>query len=179
MIDKLISKVPEHWNTTETSNNYQLLKAFADNLNKVDINSSLLKESIQISTATGNQLDDIGRLFNLNRDGRNDIQFRSVILGFWQARLGGGTKSSISSVIQSVFNLSTDEFTIQELDELKFIIEFKINDDVCVDCIYGRVFDNVANVKATGTSLVDVLFKSKSNSFLTNFSFINGEDLIN
>lgn len=176
--DNLLKNLPDFYDTSEQSNNNTLMTAFGRTMDSVDINISALQTSIQISTAIGQQLDDIGALFDITRDGRTDEQFRSVILGFWSSILGGGTKTSIKTVIQNVFGFPLDDISINEINDATFTIELIIDDTNDITFIYDNVFSNVNNVKASGTFLVDVLFNSKNNVFLTNFSEINGGNLL-
>lgn len=177
-LDNILMQLPHFFDKSVDSNNYQFSKAIGLTFDNLTSNITELKQSIQIDTAEGQNLDDIASLFNIERLNRTDMQLRNLIQGYWQSRLGGGTKQSIISIVSSVFDIDESNITLTELSELKFKLTITINTVQDLDLIFENIFDNVNPVKAAGTMLTRVDFNSEDNVFLTNFSEVNGEDYL-
>ena len=74
--DKLLDNLPQHMSKDSDSNNYKFLNSLSSSLEDIDNNVSGVKDSIQINTSTGAYLDQLGRLFGLNRlTDETDINF--------------------------------------------------------------------------------------------------------
>jgi hypothetical protein len=151
--DKLLDNLPQHMSKDEDSNNYKFLKSFDPSLMDVDTNINGLKNSVQLNTTRGSYLDDIGRLFGINRaTGESNINYRSRIKAFFQANLGGGSKPNMKDALANSFGVDEEDITIilNTEDSAIFHLEVLINQDVPLS-----VFDNALRIvdktKAAGT----------------------------
>ena len=121
MIDNLTSNLPEWMPNESDSNNYKFLNSFADSLTSLSNTYANLRTQLQIDTATGNDLDKIGLLFQLKRvTGESDTTYRNRILNYWNSGRGGGTLPVITALLSQ---FSLDDFTITEVPPCKLKIQ--------------------------------------------------------
>lgn len=75
---RALERLPSQWNNAEKLQG--LIQSFSDEINELeDCLFELLNER-GIYEAVGAQLDILGALFNINREGRTDTQYRNAIL---------------------------------------------------------------------------------------------------
>ena len=147
-INLLLEKLPQYMKKSTDSNTYRTMNAFAIELDKVDENSAGLVLAIQVDTATGQDLTDIGKLFRLKRtDGELDEDFRGRILSHWSGISGGGTKDSLKQVVSDATGLDLTEIGLVEGDRKVFIsVPFDIDDTDGQQAI----IDSTEKAKAAG-----------------------------
>jgi hypothetical protein len=68
-------------------------------------------EGTTISNAVGRNLDDIGYMFNEDRDGRNDNDYRAAILNKMAAFSDSGTTSDVLRYVDSTLNTTYSDLT--------------------------------------------------------------------
>lgn len=83
--ERALERLPSQWQETEKVKGW--LESYTDEVNDVEELLFQLLTERGISTAVGAQLDILGALFDLSRDGRTDTQYRNAILG--QASVAG------------------------------------------------------------------------------------------
>lgn len=176
--DKVLGNLPKYMKRETTSNNYNFVKSYSDELDVFDINSTELKSNIQISTSTGTSLDDIGELFGITRVlVETDGTYRSRILAYWGSLLGGGTYASIKQSISSALSISTTDITITDISVALFEIDIPINDETTLE-LMNTLSSIVEDIKAAGTKLKQFNFNSEDSIFRSNISEANGGDTI-
>jgi hypothetical protein len=177
ILNVLLNYLPNHYKKESGSNNYQFLLSFAENFNSMLNQIIQLKNDIQISTATGNDLDDIGELFKLDRRPQeSDDNYRSRILSYWSSLLGGGTKESISTSLSRLLDISQDSITITS-NYANMIIEIGVDEDTDTSLL-NNIESTVTDIKAAGVGIQKINFVSENEIFRINLSEINGEDTI-
>ena len=161
--DNLLKKLPDFYDKRAQSNNYGFIKSFGIELDVFEEQMNRLKESIQISTASGQQLDDIGSLFKLQRQvGEADSQFRTRIQTFWQSQLAGGIISGIRTTVSSIAGISEDQVIIHEYAPMKFSISLEVGFTTEGVDILKLIEDSLPTIKAAGVyALVSI-----TNSFV-------------
>lgn len=148
---KLLNNLPSFLEKEQTSNNYKLMFSVGDVLDDIKTEINNLNLSIKVSSATGNDLDDIGLLFKLNRiQGESDNDFRNRILTFWFIAKGGGTKQSIIDAILRTINIDSNNMIYFEVEPLIFGFNLYLSEEeMLLD------FDEMKNIveysKAAGT----------------------------
>lgn len=117
-IDELMSFLPTFWLKHSDSNNYKFFSSFSPSLEDFSTNVIGLKNSIQVSTATGDDLDEIGELFNLSRESdETDALFRIRILNYWSNYNRGGLVNNLVNILVSLLGIPTSDVTVVENEE--------------------------------------------------------------
>jgi hypothetical protein len=106
------------------------------------------KTNIQISTASGEYLDDIGSLFNLTRIiSESDNAFRARILSYISQSASSGTSDDIRNVISNFTGLPIEVISVTDIGAGKILIETSVGTEFeLADTIY----DIVNKSKAAG-----------------------------
>lgn len=108
------------------SNNRDFITSFDEDYQLAEDNIIILKTDIQLSTASGSSLDNIGLLFDLRRlDGESDFLYRGRIKSFWNANKGGGTEKNLIDAISPILNIDSDKIkiNIEEKTEFKGLVD--------------------------------------------------------
>lgn len=106
------------------------------------------KDQIQISTATGNFLNDIASLFNLTRNmGESDDAFRARILSFISQSASSGSNFDIRNVISNFTGLPIDEIEVSDAGAGKILVETSVGNNFE---LANSIYDIVAKAKAAG-----------------------------
>ncbi len=113
----------------EGSNTTVIVDSLVNQFTEFQNQITELKKAIQISTATGEYLDDIGKLFNLVREeGESDDSFRARIKSFWPGFSGSGTYEDLKAIINRIVGL--ENTTIEEIAPLKILLKFTVGEDI-------------------------------------------------
>ena len=148
---KVLNNLPHWLNKESDSNNYKFITSFDTELQDVDDEIIQLKQSIQISTAGGEDLDDIGNLFKLIRDsGESDTNFRTRIKAFWEGAVRGGIKEAITDVFESTTGLTSNDYTYNENADMTVTIDATIPS---FSVSLPTVIDVLNDTKAAGVYL--------------------------
>ena len=154
---KVLDNLPGFFQTDIGSNNFKFVKSFEEDLDFAQQQITKLKESIQISTAAGDELDSIGAIFVLPRNpNENDSQYRDRIIGFWPGYAGGGTIWSIQQKVERITGITPDKIQISEWQDsvTSAPLKFRVNADVGFDADLGILQDVLEFSKAAGTWLI-------------------------
>ena len=174
--NKILSNLPRFLD--HSGNNRDFVTSYDEDFQDVSDNIILLKQSIQLSTATGDNLDDIAGLFRLVRSpGETDVSLRNRIKIFFSNENRGGTLTSIQNILVRALSLDTDDITITEPENLYLNVKIDISDD-SEDEIINRIADVVNNAKPAGVYAEDISFDSQNDIFRTNFSEVNDDDTL-
>ena len=173
---KILTNLPNFLDHNE--NNYNFITSFDEDFQDVSDNIILLKLAIQLSTASGDNLDDIGELFNLSRvAGETDVSLRNRIKIFFSNENRGGTISAINNTLIQALNLNEADITITEPENLYLNVKIDISDE-SEDEIINRIADVVDAAKPAGVYVEDITFDSQNDIFRSNFSEVNDDDTL-
>lgn len=115
VIDKLLARLTEVYNTESTSNVYKLLDIDAEQLEGLQQELLDVMESHFVDVASGIQLDRIGFLLNTVRKvGEADSSYRARLKSVVQGIIGGGTKPQLALIIKAAIPTITDSDIIFE-----------------------------------------------------------------
>lgn len=161
-----------------SGNNEDFITSFDEDYQAVSDNIDNLKSSIQLSTATGSDLDDIGELFKLNRiPGESDSSFRGKIKTFFSNEFRGGTISAIKNKLVRALNLNIADITITEVSNLILSVEIAITEE-SEDAVINQISTTVNAAKPAGVYVKDIEFTSQNDIFRCNLSSSNGTDTL-
>ena len=175
---KILDNLPSFMD--KSGNNKDFITSFDEGFQNTQDNIELLKQGIQISTATGTDLDDIGYLFSLDRfSGEADILYRARIKSFWQSNKKGGTNDNILSAVSILLGLEKTSIEVNE-SILSFDLTITIPEDFDFS-VAENLLKTVTSAKAAGIyfgGLNCTSWDSEDNKFLVNFSKVNGENTL-
>ena len=182
--DKILGYLPQHWVKDSGSNNYKFILSISTESDDIDVNIVGLETSIQLNTATGSYLDDIGLIFKLYRnDGESDDSFRSRIKAFFQANLGGGCEPNMVTALAGSLGLLETQVDVITDEANVFTIEITI--DVTFDLsLLNNVSEIVERSKAAGmyydTRKGDsgIIIESENNIFMTQIGQTNNNQKV-
>lgn len=136
-------------------------KFLQDGSNLIDLTNSVAQElefslkylddtktQIQLSTATGIQLDSLAQLLNLTRiTSEIDEDFRARILSHFNLSTSSGTVVEIKNVISALTGVSEEDITITEVKPGIIFIETFVGSNIG---LVDTIFDSVDKTKAAG-----------------------------
>ena len=176
MATKILRSIPEYLRDGTNIN------IFVDAINReielLEVAALDVKSKIQIETATGDYLNDIGKLFGLSRQANEtDDLFRSRISSHLNSLNSSGAASDIELALSSGLGIPIDDVAVTDGTLLKMVITIQVDDDSILE-IFNNVCNIVTSSKAAGVCVEDTVFESRGGLFRTNLSKYNGDDLI-
>jgi len=147
-IDNVLeNNIPEHLRTINTTN---VLNSFVLSFNVVENNVDNLKNEIQIDTASGEELDDIAKLYSLARDeGESDDLFRSRIKNYVDIKNIDGVRKYLKNYL---INL-TGETSIEVNEFPTNPMKLYITGFLPLDWSQDRLRTIVEEIKVAGTKI--------------------------
>jgi len=126
----ILEKLPTFWKKSAGSNNYKVCNAVGLELYGASNSSLKLVLDIQVDTAEGVKLNNLGRLFRLSRNsGETDAVFRARIKAHWQGWVGAATEDAIKNVISRTIGGTVADVTItQEVLKIYIIVAIDLDD---------------------------------------------------
>jgi hypothetical protein len=194
-IDDILSHLPHYWDKKTQSVTYQMLLAIADELDAFKVEKDNLVLSIQIDTAVGTELDDIGELFKLaRRTGESDTDYRVRIKNARLSFIGGGTIPGLKNAFEAATGLPQSQLDITDEFDLKFLATITVN-DMAEILLLPIAEDTILASKAAGIGVLfahNLIFHedlsvsdtititplSAFNEFIIEVSEIEGTDVI-
>jgi len=129
MIDQILSHLPSYWDKKTKSVTYQMLLAIAEELDNFIIEMNNLELSLYIDTAVGDELDDLGALFQLaRRTGESDNDYRVRIKNARLSFIGGGTIPGLKDAFAASTGLPETQIDIVDEFDLKFLATITVYD---------------------------------------------------
>ena len=193
-IDDIKNRLPAFWRSDEESRTHGLMQAISDELDAFSTEKDNLRLSIQIDTAVGQELDDIGSLFRLSRNpNENDTAYRTRIKAFFNSFTGGGTHQAIKNAVSSGTGIPISQFTTTDVFDLKFRLnatligpQIAFQDeirDITFDAKAAGIFPLfkwtiVPQETISVTDTVTLIGTGLGNFFIIDVSLIDGADLI-
>ncbi|ADN36213.1 hypothetical protein Mpet_1454 [Methanolacinia petrolearia DSM 11571] len=142
------------------SNNYKLIKINADELDEIDAVIDEIIRAHNLEHSSGQSLDFLAELLELERNERSDDDFRSLIAATAVFRKSNGTIADIKNVVSLITGVSTDDIVVHEDGGNSFSIELKsINLNAFSLTIFNENVDKTraAGVKYLAEDLVMIL----------------------
>ncbi len=137
----ILEKLPTFWKKSEGSNNYKVCNAIGIELFNVSNEKLKLVLDIQVNTAEGTRLDDLGRLFRLTRNSEEtDESFRARIKAHWLGWIGASTEDAIKNVIARTIGGEVADVTItQETLKIYVTVAIDLTDTELQNTVTGLV----------------------------------------
>ncbi len=112
----LIDNIPEILPREEDTVIYKYIDSHDKELEDLDQKINDVYQSRKIDAATGDELDQIGRLFGElgRRRGRDDQEYRTYLKSIVQSFSGRGTKPGMKFAVAAGIGTTTDNITINE-----------------------------------------------------------------
>lgn len=150
-VEKVLSELQSWWNKEDDSDTYNLILSFCDELDSYELEQVNLHTELYVNTATGQRLDDLGRLFKLARNpGELDDSYRSRIKSYWPGFSGGGTIPAIKSTINRITGVPEANVTVTDIEFMKFNVDTLL-DSIEATMLVDTIREVVWDIKAAGT----------------------------
>lgn len=123
-----------------------LLYAIMDQLQEADATAIQIAEALDVQTAVGLQLDKLGRIVQLAREGREDDEYRAAIIAKIVINMGSGTVEDIIFAVRTV--CGTPKVSVYELPNTAIYVAVQVpytNEE--------RIEPMISLVKAAGVAL--------------------------
>lgn len=92
------------------SNFVSMLGSFADQYNDIETALFEIRDEFFLATASGVQLDIIGEILGLPRDGRDDESYRTLLFLKGELNFSAGTPESLIKAAAGLYNASRVEY---------------------------------------------------------------------
>ena len=156
-LQELLDYLPTFWEKDITSQNYKFFNSIAPLLGALEGNIDGLKESVQISTATGDYLESIANLFSIIRNiSETDSSLRARVKSYWQNYNRGGITENIINSFADALGLDSSKITVDDTT-IPMIIQLLIDitDDLDYDYPSSTFLEELADgIKAAGTKVL-------------------------
>ncbi|WP_157198961.1 phage tail protein [Methanolacinia paynteri] len=142
------------------SNNYKLVKINADELDEIDAVIDDIIQAHNLEHSSGQSLDFLAELLELERNERSDDDFRALIAATAVFRKSNGTIADIKNVISLITGVPAGDIIVHEVGDNSFSIELKsINRNAFSLTIFNENVDKTraAGVKYLAEDLVMIL----------------------
>lgn len=127
-LDRMLDYLPRFWNTEVGSVTYEFFNSISEELDVFEQNRIFLRQSIQIDTAIGLELDDIGVLFRQARNpNESDTSYRARIKSFFINFIGGGTILALKRAVLNSSGIPEIQVTVTEFFDLKVRLSIELN----------------------------------------------------
>lgn len=174
----LVSNLPTFMQLDINSNNYKFLNSFSPELNVSEIAISSLKSGLQINTAKGKDLEKIGKLFKLSRNtGELDPSLRGRIKAFFQTAIKSGSEIGLKESLVNSLDIKLENITLVTVKENIFDLDIELNSNTNTS-IFNAIRSIVNKGKAAGVRFRNLTTSSAGGIFLTDISYVDGEDYI-
>jgi len=158
---KILNNLPNFLD--KRGNNYQFITSFDESMQGITNQSNLLKSAIQLSTATGQYLEDIAAIFRLVRfAGETDTSLRARIKSHWEGNTRGGVKQALIDTILNNTGLSESDIVYD--DSVPMII--RITATIPSFSVSSATLITILNrIKAAGVYLILLFTSSLTDSY--------------
>lgn len=177
MVKRILRSFPRHYRDGKNVN--LLVDCMNIPFQRFDVQKQNLKNSINIYTAQGSDIDVFGQLFKITRvPGEDDESLRTRILSFWGIYTRSGTKEDLKIILSTILNLNINDINIEEPETpLILQIEVSITPQVNIQTL-NLLNGIVISSKAAGVYIKPTKLISKNGGFITNMSKVNGGDIV-
>lgn len=117
-VERALNRLPDYYSDKPLAK--ALLETLLSELNEIESAADQLRRNFTIQNAEGVNLDIIGKLFNVIRNGREDEEYRQAILTEGILFFSDGTTDSIIATTNAYTN-RTDCVHIDYLNSLHFV----------------------------------------------------------
>jgi hypothetical protein len=105
------------------SNNYKLLKLVAESLERTQNRMNDIYLAQNLETATGYSLTLFGKMFDVQRNGRDDTAYRAAIKNTMLVSICTGQIDSVKECIAVLFGVNSEDIVICEGEETDASVE--------------------------------------------------------
>lgn len=156
-LQEMLDFLPTFWLKNENSNNYKFFQSFSEIIEDLSDNIDGLKASIQLSTATGTDLEKIASLFSIIRNvDETDTSLRGRIKSYWQNYNRGGLETNLINSFADALGLDSSKITVDDTS-IPMISQLfiDITDDMEYTYPSSEFLTQLVNgIKAAGTKVL-------------------------
>ena len=147
--NRVLNHLPSWWSKDKDSETEHIVKSFTDEFGSYIVEINNLHTEVYLNTATGQRLDDIGKIFKLGRkSGESDSAYRIRIKAYFPGFSGGGTVPAIKATVNRMTGLPEANVIVVE-DVLKFNTTIVL-EEIGQDELKPTITDIIWSVKAAG-----------------------------
>lgn len=163
MIDRattILRRLSSAFRQDAESNNYKLLKIHAEELDEIDSVIGDIIEAHNVEYSSGESLDLLAELLELERGELSDDDFRATIEATSVFRRSNGTIDDIKNLVSSITGVPVEKISITEPGETSFsiILEIPNEKSFSIPLLTEKVCDaKAAGVKYLSTDLITIL----------------------
>ncbi len=156
-LNEILERFPHMYNIDIGSNNEFLISSIYEEIRNLNQSIYELSKVINIESATGIWLDNIGGIFNIIREtGEDDGSYRIRILVYWLTVSRNATTDIIIKFLMSAIEGETNLFKYENgIGEITIILNKKIRAE-----IKSTIEKSLLEIKAAGVN-INLFFKYK------------------
>ena len=156
-LNEILERFPHMYNIDIGSNNEFLISSIYEEIRNLNQSIYELSKVINIESATGIWLDNIGGIFNIIREtGVDDGSYRIRILAYWLTVSRNATTDIIIKFLMSAIEGETNLFKYENgIGEITIILNKKIRAE-----IKSTIEKSLLEIKAAGVN-INLFFKYK------------------
>ncbi len=156
-LNEILERFPHMYNIDIGSNNEFLISSIYEEIRNLNQSIYELSKVINIESATGIWLDNIGGIFNIIREtGEDDGSYRIRILAYWLTVSRNATTDIIIKFLMSAIEGETNLFKYENgIGEITIILNKKIRAE-----IKSTIEKSLLEIKAAGVN-INLFFKYK------------------
>ena len=156
-LNEILERFPHMYNIDIGSNNEFLISSIYEEIRNLNQSIYELSKVINIESATGIWLDNIGGIFNIIREtGEDDGSYRIRILAYWLTVSRNATTDIIIKFLTSAIEGETNLFKYENgIGEITIILNKKIRAE-----IKSTIEKSLLEIKAAGVN-INLFFKYK------------------
>ena len=156
-LNEILERFPHMYNIDIGSNNEFLISSIYEEIRNLNRSIYELSKVINIESATGIWLDNIGGIFNIIREtGEDDGSYRIRILAYWLTVSRNATTDIIIKFLMSAIEGETNLFKYENgIGEITIILNKKIRAE-----IKSTIEKSLLEIKAAGVN-INLFFKYK------------------
>lgn len=149
-LNEILERFPHMYNIDIGSNNEFLISSIYEEIRSLNQSIYELSKVINIESATGIWLDNIGGIFNVIREtGEDDGSYRIRILAYWLTVSRNATTDIIIKFLMSAIEDETNLFKYENgIGEITIILNKKIKAE-----IKNTIEKSLLEIKAAGVNL--------------------------
>lgn len=114
----MVNKLPDIYRKDEESNNYKLLEINKVEIDKLKEDIEAIDESLDITKAYGDTLDNYGELYKQQRGNLDDDKYRVLIQAKIENLLLDGAYENVIGALCRIFNCEASEIEIEDTGPL-------------------------------------------------------------
>lgn len=152
----MLGRLSSAFRKDQESNNYKILQVQAEELGQLaEVMEDIISSQI-LETATGESLDHLAALIDLDRNGLSDDDFRNLIATTQLFRPSNGTLSDIKTVVTYYTGVSDEDILILENpDDLPATFALVLEVPNVKEFSVAELIEYIQTAKAAGIRFLD------------------------